>query len=175
MRRCGQIDTRSSRFSFELIYFIVVITYLLKRVSIDIHTLKYDINEKRCYIWRSHRDKQKRIVVDLSDHVLANTKSRMPFELKALLLDKPKPKVNEVEEDKKRLETWVESVESELNKAQEEIKNLKSKSSDNEFAFMELEEKLLSTQDELLEISAVAARYEWECEQMGKEHERDCL
>ena len=37
MRRCGQMDTRSS---FELIYFIVVITYLLKRVSIDIYTLE---------------------------------------------------------------------------------------------------------------------------------------
>ena len=76
----------------------------------------------------------------LSDHVLANTKSRMPFKLKALL-DKPKPRVNEVEEDKKRLKTRVESAESELNKAEAEINNLMSKSSDNEFAFIELEDK----------------------------------
>ena len=40
---------------------------------------------------------------------------------------------------------------------------------------MELEDKLLSTQDELLEITDVAAKYEWECEEMRKEHERECL
>ena len=43
------MDTLSPQFSFELIQLIVVITCLLKRVSIDIYTLKYDIYRKRCY------------------------------------------------------------------------------------------------------------------------------
>ena len=53
------------------------------------------MNEKRHYIWRSHWDKQKRIVVDLSDHVLDNWKTKMSYtkiELKALL-DEAKAKV----------------------------------------------------------------------------------
>ena len=86
-----------------------------------------------------------------------------------------KAKVIEVEEDKNRLETMFESVERELNKAQEGIKTLNSKSSDSKSAFMELEDKLFSTHDELLEITDVAARCEWECEEMRKEYERECL
>ena len=40
---------------------------------------------------------------------------------------------------------------------------------------MELEDKLLSTQDKLLEITDVAAKYECECEETKREHERELL
>ena len=79
------------------------------------------------------------------------------IELKALL-DEAKAKVKEVKKMKNRRQTRVESVESVLNKAEEEID---TKSSDNEFGFLELEDKLLSTQDELLEITDVAAKQAW--------------
>ena len=47
-----------------------------------------------------------------------------------------KIKLIEVKVDKRRLETMFESVERKLNKAQEGIKTLNSKSSDGKSAFM---------------------------------------
>ena len=81
------------------------------------------------------------------------------------MLDDKKPKFIEVEKDDNRLESIFESVERKSNIRLKRIKTLNSKSSDSKSAFIEA----ISTQND------VAARCEWECEEMRKEYERECL